>query len=132
MKALAILAACLCFAVPAQAFVHGGGPHGSGPHPGPWRGHHHGFGGYGLGFWGGETVPYFPDSQDSAPYEPAAAADFPPPGVIAATIAAAVAAAGASSGPNRAEAPRPRPGPHIIYIGAAPTIHGPKVIYGGQ
>jgi hypothetical protein len=129
MKALAVLAACLCFAVPAQAFVHAGGPH-----PGPGRAHHQGYGGYGLGFWGGVAVPEYPFSQDVGSFEPAAVSDAPPPGVIAATIAAAIAAAGASSGPNRPafDSPRPKPGPHIIYIGQQPAIHGPKVIYGGQ
>jgi len=115
MKALAILAACLCFAVPAQAFVHAGGPHGMGPHSGPGRGHHRGFGGIGLGGWGVGAYP-----EVAAPDEAAAPSEPPiialPPAPFCPTAAP----------------PPPKPGPHIIYIGNAPTIHGPKVIYGSQ
>jgi len=117
MKSWACFVVCLLFTLPAEAFVHGGGPHPPG----------HGHGGYGLGFWGGVAVPEYPERPD--PSDAAAASDFPPPGVIAATLAAATALAAA---PDRrmVAPPRPRPGPHIIYIGQRPAPHGPQVIYG--
>jgi Spy/CpxP family protein refolding chaperone len=126
MKASAVLVVCLVLAAPAQAFEHGG------PHPGFGHGHHHGHGDYGLGFWGGDYAPEVP-----APREPIAAEapDMPPPGVIAATIAAATALAAATpaSGATRPAYPPPPPrGPHIIYLGERPQIHGPQVIYGNE
>jgi hypothetical protein len=107
MKALACLVACLLFTVPAHAFGHGGGPHGGGPRPG--HGHHHGRND--LGQWGGdggyEAVPDIAEPAVEAPVaQPLPAAPYCPP------------------------PPRPNPGPHIIYIGHRPVIHGPQVIYG--
>jgi hypothetical protein len=127
MKALAILSACLVLAAaPASAFghggphvvpigpgLHGGGPHGGGPHGG---GHHGGFLSPFLGVGG--------------IYPPAAEVVAEPPLVIPAPAAAISVSAAPACGPAAAAAPADPSGPHIIYIGRQPEVHGPKVIYG--
>jgi hypothetical protein len=122
MKACACLFACLLFAVPAQAFSRSGGSHG----PGFGRGHYHRFGGYGLGLWQDAAVSDY--AAPELPAEAVAPSDFPPPGVIAATIAAASALA-AAQGPGLPHFAPPR-GPHIIFLGERPAVDGPRVIYG--
>lgn len=134
MKALAVLAACVLFSGPALAFgqgpgggFHPGAPHPGGSHPGgfhpggfhPGHGHRGPRGGFGPGLWGGYVAAPIvaapePERAVAAPEEPVAQL------------------APAPYCPTAAPAPRRPSGPHIIYIGHKPTIHGPKVIYGAE
>ena len=119
MKALAIAAACLLLCQPAQALVrvvagHGGGFHHAGGHRGS-----------GLVLDGGYFGPVATPAEVAPSPAPASAAlSFP--FVIAAPQPLCPMPAGAVAAP-----PRPS-GPHIIYIGQKPEIHGPKVIYGTE
>ncbi len=121
MKALAASLVCLlAFNAPSQAFFHGGGGGGGShpaPHPGHGGDHHHG---------GRFYDPFAPQVLDSYtdPNPPAAEpADDQPPIIELPPAPLCPAAAPVPAGPV---------GPHIIYIGQKPVIHGPKVIYGVQ
>jgi hypothetical protein len=121
MKALAILSACLVLGVaPASAFGHGG------PHVVPIGPGLHGGGAHGGGPHGGFLSPFL---GVGGIYPPAAEVVAEPPLVIPAPAAAISVSAAPACGPAAA-APAEPAGPHIIYIGRQPEVHGPKVIYG--
>ena len=138
MKALAILAACLVLSLPAQAFVRVGGGH-MGGQPGlrpinpplrpinpPLRPinspiAHPGFG------WGPDAhhrhdrhpgAGLLLDSGGYYVQPPTETATAPAPEIVVQPVPYCPAPA------------RPKAGPHIIYIGERPAVHGPKIIYG--
>ncbi|MDE3177389.1 MAG: hypothetical protein KGM15_14905 [Pseudomonadota bacterium] len=112
MKASVLVFGCLVLAAPAHAFSHGGVMRA--PHPGPGPGQHHRHP-HGPGFLGDGLLPVIVEpSAEAAPDRPAPDVVVVPP--LPCPVPAAVGG--------------PPPGPHIIYIGHQPVIHGPRVIYG--
>jgi hypothetical protein len=125
MKALACLAVCFAlasFSTPAAAGARLGASR-------PWAppivisGRHH------VGRNGAELV-WFGGGDGPGSFAPPEVGGEEPPPFVGARAVAFASVSPAPRGATEAPAAAPSPGPHIIYIGQQPTIHGPKVIYG--